>query len=263
MKKTPFMTPELLAMHREQMQSKATSDLIAIHAKLLAAIEEHSQHVQDFKDQAEEIRSHADRIQNLPPGEKGESIQGEPGVSPDVEQIVNTVLSKIPTPKDGVSPDPELIASRVVTRIKVRDGKDAIIDENALAEKVVEHIKVNKKLTKEHIGGLDEEISSYRNQMAMKQAGQHGGGDTVTAGSNVTITTDSNGKKVISASTGAAAPLTPTGTVNGSNTVFTVLSEPSSVIADGITYFAGAGYTYLALTITMDTAPSQYIRYYA
>jgi molecular chaperone GrpE (heat shock protein) len=53
---------------------------------------------------------------------------------------------------------------------------------------------------------------------------------------------------------------TPTGTVNASNTVFTVTAEPKWVVADGVTYYDGAGYTYAALTITMDVAPSAAIR---
>ncbi len=61
--------------------------------------------------------------------------------------------------------------------------------------------------------------------------------------------------------TGVVIYYTPTGTVNGVNTVFTVASEPSAVVSDGITYFNGFGYTYAALTITMDIPPSQYIRY--
>lgn len=53
---------------------------------------------------------------------------------------------------------------------------------------------------------------------------------------------------------------TPTGTVNGSNTTFTVSAEPQWVVADGVTYYDGTGYTYAALTITMDVAPSASIR---
>lgn len=59
---------------------------------------------------------------------------------------------------------------------------------------------------------------------------------------------------------GSVTVVTPTGTVNAANTVFTVASEPKWVVGDGITYFAGAGYTYVAGVITMDLAPSQYIR---
>lgn len=53
---------------------------------------------------------------------------------------------------------------------------------------------------------------------------------------------------------------TPTGAVNASNTIFTVSAEPKYVVADGTTYFAGAGYSYAALSVTMDVPPSASIR---
>lgn len=53
---------------------------------------------------------------------------------------------------------------------------------------------------------------------------------------------------------------TPTGTINGVNAVFTVTGQPKFVVADGIIYFSGAGYTYGALTVTFDVPPSQYVR---
>lgn len=57
---------------------------------------------------------------------------------------------------------------------------------------------------------------------------------------------------------------TPGGAVDSSNQVFTVTHEPNYVVVDGATYFDGAGYTYAALTITMDSniIPTQYIRSY-
>ena len=53
---------------------------------------------------------------------------------------------------------------------------------------------------------------------------------------------------------------TPTGTIDSSNTTFTVSAEPKWVVADGITYYDGEGYSYAALTLTMDVAPSVSIR---
>ena len=61
-------------------------------------------------------------------------------------------------------------------------------------------------------------------------------------------------------STAGVNVTTPTGTVNGSNITFTVTAEPLWVVADGATYFAGVGYTYSSLTVTMDLAPSIFIR---
>lgn len=53
---------------------------------------------------------------------------------------------------------------------------------------------------------------------------------------------------------------TPTGTVDGSNSVFTVTAEPKWVVSDGIVLFDGLGYTYSALSITLDIPPSYGIR---
>lgn len=61
-------------------------------------------------------------------------------------------------------------------------------------------------------------------------------------------------------STSGVTVSTPTGTVNGSNVSFTVTAEPLWVVADGATYFAGVGYTLASLTVTMDLAPSIFIR---
>lgn len=59
---------------------------------------------------------------------------------------------------------------------------------------------------------------------------------------------------------GGATLETPSGLVNASNTTFTPTSEPQYVVADGITSFDGAGYTWVSPNIVMDVAPSQYIR---
>ena len=55
-------------------------------------------------------------------------------------------------------------------------------------------------------------------------------------------------------------PETPPEPVDGVTTVFTVSANPQSVVADGQNYYEGFGYTYAAGQITMDIAPSQYVR---
>ncbi len=44
----------------------------------------------------------------------------------------------------------------------------------------------------------------------------------------------------------------PTGTVDGSNTTFTVINTPKFVVIDGMTRRATKGYTYSVGTITVD-----------
>lgn len=48
----------------------------------------------------------------------------------------------------------------------------------------------------------------------------------------------------------------PTGAVNADNTIFSVTAEPQWVVADGVVYFDGAGYSYSSLSVTMDIPPS-------
>ncbi len=62
-------------------------------------------------------------------------------------------------------------------------------------------------------------------------------------------------------STGVSAWKTPTETPDGVILAFTVTTEPTDVIADGIQFFSGQGYTYAALTITFTNPPTQYVRY--
>lgn len=52
----------------------------------------------------------------------------------------------------------------------------------------------------------------------------------------------------------------PAGTVDGSNNSFTVANTPKYIVLDGVTYFSGQGYTYVAGTITTDIAPTGFIR---
>lgn len=167
-------------------------------------------------------------------GEKGDTpIAGvhypipKDGVSVDHEKVVQDVLAKIPQPKDGKDAviDDKLIA-RIAKLTKGKDGKAPTLDE------VVKHIKEN--LTVEHIPGLKREIDLVHNQLAGKIYGKdtliRGGGDTVEAGTNITIT-KVNGKSRISSS-GGGGILTPTGAVDGSNTVFVFASTPSIITVD-------------------------------
>lgn len=53
---------------------------------------------------------------------------------------------------------------------------------------------------------------------------------------------------------------TPGGAVDAVNNSFTVTSVPKWVVSDGVTYFQNLGYTIASLVITMDIAPSSFIR---
>lgn len=114
----------------------------------------------------------------------------------------------------------------------------------------------NAKVTKQFGGGNTVPLNLYVNNE------NYGGIREVNiVGSGVSAELI-NGVMTVNVGGSGFTKETPTGVINGSNTSFTVTSEPNYVVSDGITYFASAGYTYSSLTITMDTPPAQYIRSY-
>jgi len=140
-----------------------------------------------------------------------------------------------------------------------------VVNHEEIVSKVIEDLKKNLKV--EHIPGLKSEIDSYRNQLAGKAYGRdtwaRGGGDTVLAGSGVTISTNSDGNKVIAASssTSFADNETPTGLINSSNVTYTLANTPSPA-ASLLLYLngqlltaGGVDYTLATATITMVNAP--------
>lgn len=241
---------------RDVMMAKMMSDLIKIQKESAATYRE-------VLTKATELADYAAAIQNLPPGEPGVSIKGDkgdPGSPAEVPEInydyiISEVLDNMPVPKDGESPDVNEVVSRVLAAMpapkvaKVDEGKiiDKVlrlipktaaievpkIDIEELTTAVLELIKKDKRLTPEHINGLQGQIDSYRSQLAGKRYGKEtwarGGGDTVAAGTNVTIVTNANGVKVISA--GGSSPTTIpvyNEVLAGAGTSWTLAHTPST-----------------------------------
>lgn len=79
-----------------------------------------------------------------------------------------------------------------------------------------------------------------------------------------TVTFTDNGDGTVSANSTASGSgitvETPEETPDSIIVDFAVSAEPKWVVADGITHFDGAGYTYTPLLVTMDLAPSSFIR---
>jgi hypothetical protein len=161
-------------------------------------------------------------------------FDGVDGRTPKTSELLALIQPLIPEPIpgiDGINPD-------------IRDVLAVIKEE---------------KLSIEDIRGLEEALHTISKP---KQIG--GGGMSLLAGSNITITRQSGGRYTI-ASTGTGSTLTqetPLGTVDGSNTTFIVTHPPVFVIIDGNFRVSGFGYTYLAGTISVDplAPPVQDIR---
>lgn len=160
----------------------------------------------------------------------------------------------------------------------------------ALGERIrdaLELLQGKNRLTADAIDGLVELIQKIVSDAGKKTAGQMAGMingrvgvqlyiDGVKKGTiaNLNIVGQGgaavayskvNGQDTITITASGGAGITvetPPEAPDATITQFTVSAQPKWVVADGTTYYAGAGYSYSAGTgkITMDIAPSTFIR---
>lgn len=161
-----------------------------------------SEKVQEFDQTANQL---IEDIHNIP------TIQGK---SADEEKILATVLSKIP----AIQLDEKALFKRFVAKIPKTKADLKIIQESfetdpmSVIDKILELPEDKFKLKITNIEGLEQTISSFRSQITQRGY-LHGGGDTVVAGSNITITSNANGTKTIAGSAPFTSPLTTKGDI--------------------------------------------------
>lgn len=185
---------------------------------------------------------------------------GTPGISVNYPQVVQEVLRRMPAPEAIEGARLEAIAGMVVKklpRLRARRGKAGEAGRSVSPEQMLELIKDRKFGTKD-IEGLEQTLAVFRN--FMMHGGVRGGGDTVVAGSGITITNTVNGNKQIASSSSGVSFETPTGTINGINTTFVATNTPKYIVVDGVTYFENDGYSLAGLTITTIVPPTGFIR---
>lgn len=159
---------------------------------------------------------------------------GLDGEDADEEEIVERVLARVPAPVV-----PEIDLSEVYEEIddlKKKQENTRSAPFIGPSRGVFLHINGVKK-------GLINAIDIIGSGVAWS---------VVNGLATITITGGSGGSSVG----------TPTGTVDGSNTVFTFANTPTYIIVDGISKFATTHYTYVGttLTITDGAPPIQFIR---
>lgn len=228
------------------------SKLVDQMKQLVETFEAHAETATEFINHISEIQkgNQGDKGER---GDKGESVFTEADMIPYLEYMIEQVTKKIPVPipgKQGIpGPAPilgkdyfteshkqEILAGILKNIHQPKDGETPIIDHEKIIENVISRIQEGKVLKKEHINGFESEMATYRGQLAGKIYGKdtwaRGGGDTVTAGSNVTITKDANGNKIISSTGGSGGTWTRGEkiTLQGDNRTFTLTNAPSSVI---------------------------------
>lgn len=239
-----------------------------------------------------------DKVMESVRGEKGkdgkDGEKGDKGDKPSRRELVEIMLPLIPDPipgKDGKTPSEKELKEIIIplipepipgpmgpeSTVPGPAGKDGSPD---TGDEIIEKINNDATLliSREAIEGLDaleKQIMEKTGNTTRIGWGAHPLGIQsvgVTIDKNVrfidfrgagisSVTRNASGVVVVTIGAGSGAVIeAPTGTVNAVNTVFTPSAEPDYVVADGITYFDGAGYTWNGTTITMDIAPSQYIR---
>lgn len=175
------------------------------------------------------------------------ALKGDPGTNaPPVneDRIAAKAARLIPPVQHGKDADESLILRKLTAKIppprEGPPGKNAVIDHEALAKKVAQKLKTDIKLKPEHIEGLGEMMESYWKKVrAQSKSGiMRGGGDTVLAGTGITITRDSVGRSTIASTGGGGfSTLDATETPDGINVVFTfstASAKPSYIVADGV-----------------------------
>ncbi len=241
-----ILSPLQLKAFKENLKekldvAKGVAELIAVHEKFIAKVGELDQLINKKIGPKGEVG---------PEGPKGrdgkDGKDGKNGESPDVESIIKFVQSRINIPesgkhgKDGITPkkgvhyfteeDQIHIAKRAAGLIKLPSKEEVTIDPMKIIE-AIEKLPAGKRLSTKHIDGLQQTISAISNQT--KRGYLHGGGDTVKAGTNITITTNSSGQKIINA-VGSSFQQPTSGIVNGSNTVFAFTTAPNIIVVDNI-----------------------------
>ena len=174
----------------------------------------------------------------------------------------------------------ELVGIIEMNADEITKVKQYLLDIGETSESIrnkLETLNGNERLSAKYISGLEEIINEYivknNTQESDKYVSRGGGnvevfsdgvkvgsGQGINFGTGFTVTHDGGVATITGGSGSGVTVETPTGTVNGSNTSFTVSATPKWIIGDGIVYFENAGYTLSGLTVTMTSAPWSYIR---
>lgn len=246
---------------------KMVEDLKGMHSKVLEALT-HAGTIEDLKKMHAETLQKGERMQaTLAAVKQGPAGPvGKAAKEIDVQEVARHAATLIPTPKDGKDAEPVDVkkiakqAAKLIVLPEAEHGKNADPEEimNSLIERIasgevaipIESVKgLDKKFTETH-SKISTEVEQYG-----KNTWKRGGGDTVTAGTNVTITTDASGKKVINALGAALAVMPVTGTVDDSNKTFSAATQPTLLNINGAFYLKTGGaytWTYVGTTITLN-----------
>lgn len=215
---------------KDEMVDATVANLEKIDAYYEKVDDKVESYYKKVDDKVEELEGKVNEVKEL--------HRGNDGKDADEQAIARYVLSQIRQPADGHSPDVEEITQKVLSRIPVVNEKSVIkeilgkipkaslkvIQEKIEIDPIIDRILKDERFKTAQETGIAETKRDLRSQIRQDLGYVHGGGDTVGAGSGITITVV-NGVKVISATGGGS------GDVNG----------PASSTDNAIARFDGTG----------------------
>lgn len=155
----------------------------------------------------------------------------------DEGALEKRILSKVPKVIPQVI-DEDKIARRAA-RLVPKPSSPKVPTADEILEQFFTLVTTGKrKINVKHLEGFNEGLEQTMAPIRHLAAGFRGGGDTVAAGTNVTLTILPSGKVQINAAGGGGfTPLNSTETPNGVRTVFTfsaATAQPSYIISDNV-----------------------------
>lgn len=196
----------------------------------------------------------------LPLIKKGD--KGDDGKTPTKEELLDLIESVMPEPPSVT----EIVGSVLKLIPKPKPGKPGKIPAHRWQGTFIQFQNPDGSWGElKNLQGAPSQAIEYAPQAGSMPlinvrtaSGQRFQGvNEIIFADNLTVTKTSNGVSVSGENGGGGGGgninfETPTGTVDDSNDTFTVANEPLYLVVNGAQIFEGAGYTYLAGTITLD-----------
>lgn len=207
---------------------------------------------------------------------------GKDGVTPDKQEIINKILSSIEVPKsipgkpgkpgrDG-SPDTGLEIAKKLTELKGEDRLD--VESLKGLDKVESNFLQQAKgfVSKTLAGQVDVNIPNPTNGQVLTYnkatnkwvASSAGSGSgivqTIVAGTGISVNSTDPANPIVSTTSTLAGTFNyeapATGTINGSNNIFTFTHTPGAILLNGATQIPGGiDITVSGSTVTFVTPP--------
>lgn len=230
--------PTILDQHLYELKKNAANlklahDLIIVHEKFIKKLEEVNNIIN------KKVGPKGDKGDSIPGPRGPQGVPGKDGIngtSINFNEVIATILSKIPSPKDGRDGKDAKITgehiNKIVDKVSRKIPEVKTVDALSVIEQI-QNMPEGKRLSSKHIDGLEQTLSAFRTQMSRGYL--HGGGDTVKAGTGISITVGANGVKTINATgTSNSGYQDPTsGALN--QPTFTWAIAPKAIVVDGET----------------------------